>query len=133
MWLLQPAKGRTAIRKVWRDWLRSVPDYQIDVIDCASQPETNDAFVMWRASGVAKLSLIPQRPTTNKPFEHYGVTRSAAAAVGNRRNSSSRNRPDNSGAEQLGSRELSPISCSFCCCCSSLTQAALRPRVGSHH
>lgn len=78
MWLLQPAQGRTAIRKVWRDWLRSVPDYQMDVIDIASDTATNDAFVMWRASGMAKLSLIPQRPTTNKPFEHSGVTRSAA-------------------------------------------------------
>jgi N-acetylglutamate synthase/N-acetylornithine aminotransferase len=75
MWLLQPAQGRTAIRKVWRDWLRSVPDYHMDVIDVASDAATNDAFVMWRASGMAKLSLIPQRPTTNKPFQHYGVTR----------------------------------------------------------
>lgn len=77
MWLLQPAKGRTAIRKVWRNWLRSVPDYQIDVIQIATEPATSDAFIMWRASGMPKLSVIPQRPTTNKPFEHYGATRYA--------------------------------------------------------
>jgi len=75
MWLLQPAKGRAAIRNIWRDWLRCVPDYKMDVLDIATEPTTYDAFVMWRASGVARLSLIPQRPTTNKPFEHYGVTR----------------------------------------------------------
>lgn len=75
MWLLQPAKGRTAIRKVWRDWLRSVPDYQIEVIQIATEAASSDAFIMWRASGVAKLSLVPQRPATNKPFQHYGVTR----------------------------------------------------------
>jgi hypothetical protein len=77
MWLLQPAKGRTAIRKVWRDWLRSVPDYQIEPVQLAVEAATSDVFVLWRASGQAKLSMIPQRPTTNKPFEHYGVTRCA--------------------------------------------------------
>jgi hypothetical protein len=77
MWLLQPAKGRTAIRKVWRDWLRSVPDYQIEPVQLAVEAATSDVFVLWRASGQAKLSVIPQRPTTNKPFEHYGVTRCA--------------------------------------------------------
>jgi hypothetical protein len=75
MWLLQPAKGRTAIRNVWRDLLRSIPDYKIDILHIATEPASNDAFVMWRASGTARLSLIPQRPTTNKPFEHCGVTR----------------------------------------------------------
>lgn len=78
MWLLQPAKGRSAIRNVWRDWLRSIPDYKFEVLHVATEPTTNDAFVMWRATGMARLSLIPQRPTTNKPFEHCGVTRSAA-------------------------------------------------------
>jgi hypothetical protein len=75
MWLLQPAKGRTAIRNVWRDWLRSIPDYRIDVLHIATEPATHDAFVMWRASGMARLPLVTQRPTTNKPFEHHGVTR----------------------------------------------------------
>lgn len=75
MWILQPVKGRTAIRKVWRDWLRSVPDFQLELVAIAAEPATNDAFILWRASGEAKLSLVPQRPTTHKPFEHYGVTR----------------------------------------------------------
>lgn len=75
MWLLQPAKGRTAIRKVWRDWLRSVPDYQIEPVQLAAEPASSDVFILWRANGQAKLSVVPQRPTTNKPFEHYGVTR----------------------------------------------------------
>jgi hypothetical protein len=75
MFNLQPATGRAAIRKVWKDWLRSIPDYQVEVVDVGTSPDTNDAFVMWRASGVAKLPLVRQRPTTNKPFEHYGVTR----------------------------------------------------------
>lgn len=75
MWLLQPAQGRLAIRKVWRNWLRSVPDYQITPLAVAAEPASDDAFVMWRASGVAKLPLVQSRPTTNQPFEHYGVTR----------------------------------------------------------
>ncbi|WIA36512.1 hypothetical protein OEZ86_007806 [Tetradesmus obliquus] len=83
MWLLQPARGRTAIRKVWRDWLRSVPDYQIEPVQMAVEAATSDVFVLWRASGQAKLSVIPQRPTTNKPFEHYGVTRLHFDAVTN--------------------------------------------------
>lgn len=82
MWLLQPAKGRTAIRNLWRDLLRSIPDYRLDVLHIATEPATNDAFVMWRASGMARLPLVPQRPITNKPFEHCGVTRWAQRTHG---------------------------------------------------
>lgn len=75
MWLLQPAKGRSAIRNVWRDWLRATPDYRMELVSVATEPATNDVFVMWRATGMSRLSLIPHRTPTNKPFEHTGVTR----------------------------------------------------------
>jgi len=75
MWQLQPAVGRAANRKVWKDWLRSIPDYQVEVIDVAASADTNDAFVLWRASGMARLPTVRQRPATNRPFEHYGVSR----------------------------------------------------------
>lgn len=75
MWQLQPAVGRAANRKVWKDWLRSIPDYQVEVIDAAASTDTNDTFVLWRASGMARLPTVRQRPATNRPFEHFGVSR----------------------------------------------------------
>jgi hypothetical protein len=75
MWLLQPAKGRTAITHLQRDLLRCIPDYSIAVVSVSTEPASRDAFVLWHASGTAKLSVIPQRATTGRPFEHAGVTR----------------------------------------------------------
>jgi SnoaL-like domain len=75
MWLLQPARGRTVIRRAWRDWLRSVPDYALSPITIAVDTAGGDAFILWRASGTAKLPLVPQLPLTGKPFVHHGVTR----------------------------------------------------------
>lgn len=82
MWLLQPALGRTAIKHVWRDWLRSVPDYTVEVVATAENEAKGDVFVLWRASGMARLPLVRRHPTTNRAFEHYGVTRLHFNAAG---------------------------------------------------
>jgi len=75
MWVLTPVNGRNSVRHMLRDMRHSIPDYTLASVGVAVNEATHDSFVLWRASGRPKLPMLRQHPTSNKEFEHYGVTR----------------------------------------------------------